>query len=55
MDNDVDASFLLAGGMIFDGGGGPLYAGDVLVDQAHLPIPERRASRASATDPMAGR
>ena len=30
MDQDAGASFLLAGGMIFDGSGGPLFAGDVL-------------------------
>ena len=31
MDPDTGGSFLLAGGMIFDGSGGPLFAGDVLV------------------------
>ena len=31
MDQDVDASFLLAGGMVFDGSGGASYAGDVPV------------------------
>ena len=31
MDPDTGGSFVLAGGMIFDGSGGPLFAGDVLV------------------------